>query len=95
MELASERSGDGGSGLKEENRSDEYTVGDAEDSPHKQEIIVQVKIFILFLINIHLFKDHLFYLLYDKNIHKSFFVLFFISMHLICVSLCRSFIYLF
>ncbi|KAL9326431.1 hypothetical protein ACSQ67_007076 [Phaseolus vulgaris] len=41
MELASERSGDGGSGLKEENRSDEYTVGDAEDSPHKQEIIVQ------------------------------------------------------
>ncbi|KAK7347258.1 hypothetical protein VNO80_21786 [Phaseolus coccineus] len=41
MELASERSGDGGSGLKEEKSSDDYTVGDAEDAPRKQEIIVQ------------------------------------------------------
>jgi len=71
MEVASERSGDGGSGLKEEKRSDEYTVGDDADGPHKQEIIVEVKINILFLITIHLFKDHHFYLLNDKNIHKS------------------------
>ncbi|XP_020225151.1 probable WRKY transcription factor 61 [Cajanus cajan] len=39
MELASERSGDGGSGLKEEKRS-EYSVGD-DDGHHKQEIIVE------------------------------------------------------
>ncbi|CAJ1944047.1 unnamed protein product [Sphenostylis stenocarpa] len=45
MELASERSGHGASGVKEEKRSDEYTVGDdddeEEDGPHKQEIIVE------------------------------------------------------
>lgn len=45
MEIASERSGDGSSGLKEEN-----SVGD-DDGRHKQEIIVEVKINILFLIN--------------------------------------------
>ncbi|RDX96649.1 putative WRKY transcription factor 72, partial [Mucuna pruriens] len=39
MELASERSGDGGSGLKEEKRI-EYSVGD-DDARHKQEIIVE------------------------------------------------------
>ncbi|TKY55114.1 WRKY transcription factor 72 [Spatholobus suberectus] len=39
MEHASERSGDGGSGLKEEKRS-EYSVGD-DDGRHKQEIIVE------------------------------------------------------
>lgn len=51
MELASERSGDGGGRLKEENRTDEYTVGDDEDGPRRQEIILEVKINILFLIN--------------------------------------------
>lgn len=45
MELASERSGDGGIGLKEED-----SAGD-DDGHHKQEIIVEVKINILFLIN--------------------------------------------
>ncbi|XP_027369128.1 probable WRKY transcription factor 61 [Abrus precatorius] len=39
MELASERSGDGGGGLKEEKRS-EYSVGD-EEGRHKQETIVE------------------------------------------------------
>ncbi|XP_014508378.1 probable WRKY transcription factor 61 [Vigna radiata var. radiata] len=41
MELASERSGDGGGRLKEENRTDEYTVGDDEDGPRRQEIILE------------------------------------------------------
>ncbi|KAL2321956.1 hypothetical protein Fmac_026335 [Flemingia macrophylla] len=39
MELSSERSGDGGSGLKEEKRS-EHSVGD-DDGLHKQEIVVE------------------------------------------------------
>lgn len=54
MELASERSGDGGIGLKEED-----SAGD-DDGHHKQEIIVEVKINILFLINIQLFMGHQF-----------------------------------
>ncbi|WVZ11553.1 hypothetical protein V8G54_016083 [Vigna mungo] len=37
MELASDRSGD----LKEENRTHEYTVGDDEDGPRRQEIILE------------------------------------------------------
>ncbi|XP_047149230.1 WRKY transcription factor 72A-like [Vigna umbellata] len=41
MELASERSGDGGGGLKEENRTDEHTVADDEDGPRRQEIILE------------------------------------------------------
>ena len=49
MELPSERSGDGGSGLKEENRTHDYTVADDEDGPRKQQILVEVKINTLFL----------------------------------------------
>ncbi|XP_027916483.1 probable WRKY transcription factor 61 [Vigna unguiculata] len=41
MELPSERSGDGGSGLKEENRTHDYTVADDEDGPRKQQILVE------------------------------------------------------
>lgn len=55
MESASERSGDGGSGLNEEKRS-EHSIGDDENHHHKQDTLVEVKInSLLLLLKCHQF----------------------------------------